>query len=161
MTPELPIIVVTAQRELENGGRGHVQAGAYDYVTKPLDRDRLLLAVHRANERRELLSNVRRLESARPERAVLGSIVGKSPPMRELAQQVQRVLESDVAVCVLRRIRHWQRAGRARDSHRQRAAAWTVRRHQLRGHSRVVARVGAVRSRARRVYGRYPDAHRG
>jgi DNA-binding NtrC family response regulator len=77
-----------------------MQAGAYDYVTKPLDRDRLLLAVHRAHERRELLSNVRRLESALTERSVLGSIVGKSPPMRELAQQVQRVLESDVAVCV-------------------------------------------------------------
>jgi len=96
---ELPIIVVTAQRELETAVAA-MQAGAYDYVTKPLDRDRLLLAVHRANERRELLSNVRRLESALTERSVLGSIVGKSPPMRELAQQVQRVLESDVAVCV-------------------------------------------------------------
>jgi len=96
---ELPIIVVTAQRELETAVAA-MQAGAYDYVTKPLDRDRLLLAVHRANERRELLSNVRRLESALTERSVLGAIVGKSPPMRELAQQVQRVLESDVAVCV-------------------------------------------------------------
>jgi DNA-binding NtrC family response regulator len=96
---ELPIIVVTAQRELETAVAA-MQAGAYDYVTKPLDRDRLLLAVHRANERRELLSNVRRLESALTERSVLGSIVGKSPPMRELAQQVQRVLESDVAVCI-------------------------------------------------------------
>ncbi|HYQ18646.1 MAG TPA: sigma-54 dependent transcriptional regulator [Polyangiaceae bacterium] len=96
---ELPIIVVTAQRELETAVAA-MQAGAYDYVTKPLDRDRLLLAVHRANERRELLSNVRRLESALTERSVLGSIVGKSPPMRELAQQVKRVLESDVAVCV-------------------------------------------------------------
>jgi DNA-binding NtrC family response regulator len=74
---ELPIIVVTAQRELETA-----------------------VAAMQANERRELLSNVRRLESALTERSVLGSIVGKSPPMRELAQQVQRVLESDVAVCV-------------------------------------------------------------
>src|SRR3954467_10574561 len=96
---ELPIIVVTAQRELETAIAA-MQAGAYDYVTKPLDRDRLLLAVHRANERRELLSNVRRLESALTERSVLGAIVGQSPKMRELAQQVQRVLESDVAVCV-------------------------------------------------------------
>jgi DNA-binding NtrC family response regulator len=96
---ELPIIVVTAQRELETAIAA-MQAGAYDYVTKPLDRDRLLLAVHRARERRELLSSVRRLESALTERSVLGSIVGKSPAMRELAQQVQRVLESDVAVCL-------------------------------------------------------------
>ena len=39
---ELPIIVVTAQRELETAVAA-MQAGAYDYVTKPLDRDRLLL----------------------------------------------------------------------------------------------------------------------
>src|SRR6187549_3964981 len=96
---ELPIIVVTAQRELETAVTA-MRAGAYDYITKPLDRDRLLLAVHRARERRELVINVRRLESALTERSVLGSIVGKSPPMRELAQQVKRVLESDVAVCV-------------------------------------------------------------
>jgi DNA-binding NtrC family response regulator len=96
---ELPIIVVTAQRELETAVAA-MQAGAYDYVTKPLDRDRLLLAVNRAQERRALLSNVRRLESALTERSVLGSIVGKSPVMRELAQHVRRVLESDVALCL-------------------------------------------------------------
>jgi len=96
---ELPIIVVTAQREIETAVAA-MRAGAYDYITKPLDRDRLLLAVHRARERRELVINVRRLESALTERSVLGAIVGKSPPMRELAQQVQRVLESEVAVCV-------------------------------------------------------------
>jgi DNA-binding NtrC family response regulator len=96
---ELPIIVVTAQREIETAVAA-MRAGAYDYITKPLDRDRLLLAVHRARERRELVINVRRLESALTERSVLGAIVGKSPPMRELAHQVQRVLESEVAVCV-------------------------------------------------------------
>ncbi len=96
---ELPIIVVTAQREIETAVSA-MRAGAYDYITKPLDRDRLLLAVHRARERRELVINVRRLESALTERSVLGAIVGKSPPMRELAHQVQRVLESEVAVCV-------------------------------------------------------------
>ena len=97
---ELPIIVVTAQREIETAVSA-MRAGAYDYITKPLDRDRLLLAVHRARERRELVINVRRLESALTERSVLGAIVGKSPPMRELAHQVQRVLESDVGVCLL------------------------------------------------------------
>src|SRR6187431_3814202 len=96
---DLPIIVVTAQREIETAVSA-MRAGAYDYITKPLDRDRLLLAVHRARERRELVINVRRLESALTERSVLGAIVGKSPPMRELAHQVQRVLESEVAVCV-------------------------------------------------------------
>ncbi len=96
---DLPIIVVTAQRELETAVSA-MQAGAYDYVTKPLDRDRLLLAVHRARERRELMTSVRSLENALGERSVLGQIVGQSAKMRELAQQVERVLTSDVAVCV-------------------------------------------------------------
>ncbi|HLV67885.1 MAG TPA: sigma-54 dependent transcriptional regulator [Polyangiaceae bacterium] len=96
---DLPIIVVTAQRELETAVAA-MRAGAYDYVTKPLDRDRLLLAVNRARERRELVASVKRLESALGERSVLGSVVGQSPKMRELARQVERVLSSDVAVCV-------------------------------------------------------------
>jgi DNA-binding NtrC family response regulator len=96
---DLPMIVVTAQRELETAVAA-MRAGAYDYVTKPLDRDRLILAVHRARERRDLVTSVRRLESALEERSVLGQIIGQSAKMRELAQQVERVLSSDVAVCV-------------------------------------------------------------
>ncbi len=96
---ELPLIVVTAQREVETAVEA-MRAGAYDYVTKPLDGNRLLHAIARACERRELVRNVHRLESALTERDVLGSIVGRSPAMRELAHQVERVLESDVAVCV-------------------------------------------------------------
>ena len=49
---DLPIIVVTAQLEIETAVAA-MRAGAYDYVTKPLDRDRLILAVHRARERCE------------------------------------------------------------------------------------------------------------
>jgi DNA-binding NtrC family response regulator len=96
---EMPTIVVTAQREVETAVSA-MRAGAYDYVTKPLDCDRLLHAVGRAKERRNLALNVRRLQSALSERAVLGSIVGGGRPMRDLAQQVSRVLESDVAVCI-------------------------------------------------------------
>ena len=96
---DLPVIVVTAQLELETAV-GAMRAGAYDYVTKPLDRDRFLIAVERAKERRELQRNVQRLESALTERDVLGSIVGKSRAMCDLAHQVSHVLDSDVAVCV-------------------------------------------------------------
>lgn len=92
--PELPMIVVTAQRELETAVKA-MRAGAYDYVTKPLERERLVHAVNRARERRELLSSVHRLESA-----LMGEIVGRSSRMRELAQQISRVVDSEVAVCL-------------------------------------------------------------
>src|SRR5688572_9287370 len=49
--PELPTIVVTAEREVETAVAA-MRAGAYDYLTKPVDRDRLLHSVRRACERR-------------------------------------------------------------------------------------------------------------
>ncbi|HMJ13624.1 MAG TPA: sigma-54 dependent transcriptional regulator [Polyangiaceae bacterium] len=96
---DLPLIVVTAQREIETAVSA-MQAGAYDYVTKPLERERLLLAVKRASERRALVRSVQRLERQLTGRDVLGAIVGESSPMRELARQVERVLDSDVAVSI-------------------------------------------------------------
>jgi DNA-binding NtrC family response regulator len=96
---DLPMIVVTAQREVETAVLA-MQAGAYDYVTKPLDRTRLLHAVGRAKERRELVTNLHRLEHALSETQGMSPIIGQSPKMQELARQVERVLPSDVAVCV-------------------------------------------------------------
>ncbi len=93
----LTMIVVTAQREIETAVAA-MRAGAYDYVTKPLERERLLHAVGRASERHELLESVRRLQTELSNHEVMGSIVGRSSPMQELARQVQRVLDSDVAV---------------------------------------------------------------
>jgi len=96
---ELSLIVVTAQRDLDTAVEA-MRAGAYDYVTKPLERERLLLAVGRGVERRELVSNVRRLKNALSEHQTEQSIVGRSPAMMELGRQISHVLDSDVAVCV-------------------------------------------------------------
>jgi DNA-binding NtrC family response regulator len=96
----ISIIVVTADREL-NTAIAAMQAGAYDYVAKPIDRDRLVHAVRRGIERRALAETVQRLEHALGERAVLGTIIGRSRGMKELASQIRRVLDSEIAVCIL------------------------------------------------------------
>ena len=98
--PELPTIVVTADGEVQTAVAA-MRAGAYDYLTKPIDRDCLLLSVHRACERRRLVDRVKNLQTALGGGRLFESIVGSSPAMRELSQQVDRVLESDVAVCLL------------------------------------------------------------
>jgi DNA-binding NtrC family response regulator len=98
--PELPTIVVTADGDVQTAVNA-MRAGAYDYLTKPIDRDCLLLSVRRACERRRLVERVRNLQSALGSGSLFESLVGSSPAMRELSQQVERVLESDVAVCLL------------------------------------------------------------
>jgi DNA-binding NtrC family response regulator len=97
--PALPIVVVTGDRTIE-AAVAAMRAGAYDFVTKPLDRERLLSAVGRAAERQRLLSRVRGLETELGEHRATARLVGQSAPMRELARQVQRVLSSDVTVAI-------------------------------------------------------------
>ncbi len=98
-SPDLPVVVVTAETSLETAIEA-MRAGAYDYVTKPLKSERLVHAVRRAAERYRMAADIHRLESELRGKEVLGQIVGQSPAMAELANQVSRVVESDVAVCL-------------------------------------------------------------
>jgi two-component system C4-dicarboxylate transport response regulator DctD len=76
--PELPTIVVTMEREVETAVAA-MRAGAYDYLTKPVDRDRLLHSVRRACERRRLVDRLRNLQSALGSGRLLDTLVGASP----------------------------------------------------------------------------------
>lgn len=96
--PDLPIVIVTADRELDTAVEA-MRRGAYDYVTKPLDRDRLASAVARASDRRALGWRVKTLE-ARSRNCVLDTITGQSPPMLQLEAQVERVTGTDMPVCL-------------------------------------------------------------
>ena len=52
------VIVITAFGTIESAVEA-MKLGAYDYVTKPIDFDALVLVVHRAMERQNLLEEVR------------------------------------------------------------------------------------------------------
>lgn len=92
--PDLPVLVVTAERELETAVEC-MRAGAYDYLAKPLDRPKLTESIARALSRYEAAVAIRsQRASTEP------SFVGRSASMQSLWQQIERVLESDVTVCV-------------------------------------------------------------
>jgi len=95
--PDVTVLVMTGDSNLETAV-DVMRAGAYDYVTKPLDRAHFVTALRRALERAALLHRVRDL--GRRSGAAFGEIVGESAPIRELSRQVSNVLDSDIAVCV-------------------------------------------------------------
>src|SRR4051812_26016623 len=55
--PATPIIVLTANNEVKSAVRA-TQLGAFDYLTKPLNHDEIVLVVQRALERRSLEAEV-------------------------------------------------------------------------------------------------------
>ncbi len=60
---ETTVIIITAFGTVETAVEA-MKAGAYDYVTKPIDYEALVLVVHRAMERQNLLEEVRKLRAA-------------------------------------------------------------------------------------------------
>ncbi len=97
--PDLPVIVLTGHSNLETAVRA-MRAGAYDFLTKPIDVDMLAIAMERALEHRSLRQEVRRLQSevvrAQPSR----SLIGSSRAMREVLSLIERVASTDATVLV-------------------------------------------------------------
>ncbi|MBI4510226.1 MAG: sigma-54-dependent Fis family transcriptional regulator [Deltaproteobacteria bacterium] len=94
-----PIIVCTARDDMQSTVRA-VQLGAYDYLVKPLDVDRLRLLVRRALDSREASRNLRQIVQEVSSGYQVGSIVGKSTAIREIYKAIGAVSMSRTTVLV-------------------------------------------------------------
>ena len=92
-------IVVTAFGTVETAVEA-MKMGAYDYVTKPIDFDALVLVVHRAMERQNLIEEVRTLRSALDQRYSFAGIVGNSKGLLRVLDQAARVSQRDATVLI-------------------------------------------------------------
>jgi two-component system response regulator HydG len=95
---DVPVIVMTAFGSMESAVES-IRAGAYDYVTKPLDMTELALTLDRAAEERALRQEARRLRHA-TESVGFERMIGSSPTMAHAFELVDRVARSDVTVLV-------------------------------------------------------------
>ena len=88
--PDAEVILLTAYGNIPDGVRA-MKNGAFDYLTKGDDNERLLPLVSRALEKAQLQRRVRQLEKASGLQYDFDGIIGESPAMRqavELAGQV-------------------------------------------------------------------------
>jgi DNA-binding NtrC family response regulator len=97
--PDIPVVVVTAFGSLETAVAA-IRAGAYDFVTKPVDLDALVLVLERAVRHRALRDEVRRLRRALGDVSAEGGVVGESPALRRVYELIDRVADSDASVLV-------------------------------------------------------------
>ena len=96
---DVPVIVITAFGSIETAVAA-IRAGAYDFVTKPLEVDALMLALERALQHRRLRSEVTRLRRAVEESRQFGSLLGTSPAMRRLYDLLDRITGSDTSIVI-------------------------------------------------------------
>jgi two-component system NtrC family response regulator len=77
-----------------------MRLGAYDYITKPIDYEALVLAVHRAMERQNLVEEVGRLRSALDQRYGFENIIGHSKSLLRVLDMASRVAQHDTTVLI-------------------------------------------------------------
>jgi DNA-binding NtrC family response regulator len=95
--PDIPVIVMTAFGSMETAVAA-IRAGAYDFVTKPIEMDLLALTLQRAANHRELQEKIKQLSDVVQQSARCGELLGASQVMQDLFDELGRVAASDANV---------------------------------------------------------------
>jgi DNA-binding NtrC family response regulator len=90
------VIMISGHATLADAVRA-VKAGAYDLIEKPLDRERLMVALRNALERRAMAREVQGLRALADERS---EMVGRSAPMAALSAQIAKVAPTRARVLI-------------------------------------------------------------
>jgi DNA-binding NtrC family response regulator len=96
----IPVILLTAFGSVEEAVAA-MKEGAFDFLQKPVDLDHLKLLVQRAARQQELLRENLLLREEYAARYGFPRILGESPSIREISQQIQRVAATDSTVLLL------------------------------------------------------------
>lgn len=92
---DVPIIVISGHADIPTAVAS-MKLGAYDFIVKPPDIDRLLVVLQHAIEKGELARELKRLNTTAS--TSLEWILGKSERMKGIIQQIQQVARTDFTV---------------------------------------------------------------
>ncbi len=95
----LPVIMITAYAEVEKAVAA-MQAGAFNYLSKPFSNDELLVNINKAVHHYSLLRENSRLRKEMLERTGYSGMVGKSKHMQQVYELIEKVAPTPSSVLV-------------------------------------------------------------
>lgn len=96
--PELPIVMISGHGTIETAVEA-IKKGAFDFIEKPLDLNRILVTIRNANERVSLVEQTTLLKTTL--KKIKGSsIVGESEPIKRIREMIEKVAPSDARVLI-------------------------------------------------------------
>ena len=96
---DLPVIMMTAHGTIDKAVEA-MQKGAYSYILKPFDNERLIIYVKKATAMFQVVKENRRLRDAAESQYRFGNIIGKSKAMRDVFETIQKVAPSNATVLI-------------------------------------------------------------
>ncbi|MEK9137226.1 MAG: response regulator [Bacteroidota bacterium] len=90
-TPELPVVMISGHGTIETAVEA-TKLGAFDFLQKPLDRERLLITVRNAIQAKELMTEVKEMKDLVEGKDV---IIGESPKIKDVLTIIERVAPTE------------------------------------------------------------------
>ncbi|MEE4263276.1 MAG: sigma-54 dependent transcriptional regulator [Desulfobacteraceae bacterium] len=97
--PKVSVIVMTAYGTIEAAVEA-IQKGAYDFITKPFQRQRILLTIDKVMKWHEIIGENLALRQALAEKGVLSSMIGSTPVMVEIFERIRQVAPTMATVLI-------------------------------------------------------------
>lgn len=97
--PDLPVIMMTAHGTVDKAVEA-MQKGAYTYILKPFENDRLVLFAKKAISTYQVVKENRMLRDAVSSQYQFANIVGKSKPMKDIFETVKKVAPTQATVLI-------------------------------------------------------------
>jgi DNA-binding NtrC family response regulator len=96
---DVTTLLLTAQGTVETAVEA-MKEGAYDYLTKPVDIQRLKILLDKIVERLETLREVKALRRQLREHGTFGTMIGNSPEMRKIYSVVEQAAPTSASVLI-------------------------------------------------------------
>ncbi len=98
--PRVEVLVMTGHGSIDTAVAA-MKAGAYDYLTKPVEPEELSVVLNKALDHRRLVREVERLREEVKDKYSFDGIVFSGPPMRKVLDLVQKVAATEATVLIL------------------------------------------------------------
>ncbi len=96
---DISVVILTAQGSVESAVET-MKDGAYDYLTKPVDPQRLQILLQKVTERQGTLREVKALRRQLREQGAFGRMIGNSPGVRKVYRVIEQAAPTSASVLV-------------------------------------------------------------
>lgn len=98
INPDIPVIMISGHGTIETAVEA-LKKGAYDYISKPPDLNRLLVSVRNALDRKELVKETKTLKKKVAEKS-LSPILGNSKAINDVKVMIEKVAPTEARVLI-------------------------------------------------------------
>ena len=96
INPDVPIIVISGHGNIETAVEA-VKKGAYDYISKPPDLNRMLITLRNAMDKTTLVAETKVLKRRV---AKVQEIIGESSPIKKIKETIDKIAPTDARVLI-------------------------------------------------------------